>query len=86
MIVSDEKTVVKELDCGHNHVVTLGAPCQWSEDRGATHTLHTDEWNPTTGKHGGTRPARLLKTVLYVGVDETPGGNIKWEKWRVRKI
>lgn len=69
---------VKERSYGRTHCVYSGAPDQWARDRGATHTL-------AIGKRdiggGGTRPAKLLKTRLYVGVDETDDGDIKWEKW-----
>lgn len=78
---------VKEAECKLVHRVTSGAPCEWSRERGATHTLHTDsEWMHHKGAYGGTRPARLLKTRLYVGTDETPDGNIHWEKWIVRHV
>jgi hypothetical protein len=33
----------------------------------------------------GTRPARLLKTVLYVGTDEENDA-IVWEKWQIQTL
>jgi hypothetical protein len=57
------------------------APCTWSRDRGATHTLLVNDrpWM----KCFSTRPARLLKTRLYVGVDED-ADDIVWEKWDIK--
>ena len=49
---------------------------QWAKEQGATHCL-------ITGKHPhdcGKRPAKILKTVAYVMVDEGI-----WKKWSVRK-
>jgi len=67
--------VVRELSCGHYHEFEDRAPCEWSAERGATHTLFTID---------GPRPAKLLKTVAYIGVDETPHGFIVWDKWQIR--
>ena len=64
-----------EKECGLTHEFSNGAPCEWSAERGATHTLHTID---------GTRPARVLKTVAYIGVDEKPDNEIQWEKWDIR--
>jgi hypothetical protein len=50
-------------------------PSEWAQVQGATHTLCTID---------GERPARLLKTVAYVGVDEDEYGNCVWEKWQIR--
>lgn len=33
-----------------------------------------------------SRPVKLLKTVVYVGVDENPDGSYKWEKWGIRNL
>jgi hypothetical protein len=33
----------------------------------------------------GTRPAKLLKTILYVGVDEADD-QIVWEKWEIKTL
>ena len=46
----------------------------WAKSQGATHTLITID---------GDRPARLLKTVAYIGVDEDEFGNCVWEKWQL---
>jgi hypothetical protein len=72
-------TGVREQDHGNHFDVFAGAPCQWSADRGATHTLWLGE-----GMAEGSRPARLLKTVMWVGVDEDADGGLVWEKWAVR--
>jgi hypothetical protein len=58
----------------------------WAEARGATHTLYCGE-----GQGRGIRPAKLAKTVLWVGVDETPTADgtdsrIVWEKWDVKHL
>ena len=65
----------RERDCQKNHDVFLGAPCEWSELQGATHTLDCG-----IGHGRGTRPAIMKKTVLYVGIDEHDD-KIVWEKW-----
>ena len=46
----------------------------WAKSQGATHTLITID---------GDRPAKLLKTVAYIGVDEDAYGNCVWEKWQL---
>lgn len=65
----------RDVEFKNYHWFLIGAPGPWSEERGATHTLLCDD--------GTTRPLRLLKTRCYVGVDELPGGEIKWERWMV---
>lgn len=55
------------------------APCVWSRDRGATHSLRITH-DPHL--HGHTRPARLLKTCVYVGIDEVDN-DIVWERWAI---
>lgn len=75
---------VVELTHKHTHEVFSGAPDGWAEARGATHTLYCGE-----GHLRGTRPAKLGKTVLWVGVDETSTADgtdskIVWEKWDIR--
>lgn len=72
-------TIVREQDHRKDHVVLDGAPCEWSRERGATHTLDCG-----SGPGRGTRPAILKKTRLWVGVDELEGGIIKWETWTVK--
>jgi hypothetical protein len=59
------------------HEVWDGAPCDWSRVRGATHTLDCG-----IGPGRGTRPAKLLKSVIYVGIDEADD-MIVWEKWSI---
>ena len=58
----------------------------WAVARGATHTLYCGE-----GHGRGIRSARLLQTVLWVGVDETPTADgtdhrIVWEKWDIKHL
>ena len=55
------------------------APCVWSRDRGATHSLIVTR-DPDF--NGPTRPARLLKTCVYVGIDEVDN-DIVWERWAI---
>ena len=78
---------VREKEYGKTHDVYTGAPCDWSSEQGATHTLYCGE---TEGKYGipgkGTRPAILKKTVLYVGTDEDEYGKIVWEKWDIKTL
>jgi len=66
---------VKEQSYGKRHCVYDGPPSDWAKEREATHTLYCGD-----GPGEGTRPAKLLKTVLYVGVDEV-ADQIVWEKW-----
>lgn len=71
--------IVRESEFKRDHEVYEGAPCDWSAERGATHTLWTGN-----GPGRGTRPAILKKTRLHVGIDEAPDGKIVWEVWEVR--
>lgn len=57
------------------------APCVWSRDRGATHSLLITR-DPDI--NGYTRPARLLKTCVYVGIDEVDN-DIVWERWAIKR-
>ena len=78
-------TGVVEKRHGKTHEVFQGAPCEWSALYGATHTLYCGELEGLYRRpHTGTRPAKLLKTVLYVGIDEADGGGIVWEKWGIK--
>lgn len=52
------------------------APSQWCADRGATHTIYV-------GPFSETRPARILKSVAYVGIDEE-NDQLVWEKWEIK--
>ena len=77
---------VREKEYGKSHDVYEGAPDEWAAERGATHTLYCGEVEGPYGNHGrGTRPAKLLKTVMYVGVDEVDG-DIVWQKWAVKHL
>ena len=75
-LLSRNWNVVTEVDYKKDYTVFDGAPCDWSREHGATHTLFCGD-----GPGRGTRPAKLLKTVLYVGVGEDEDGNIVWDKW-----
>ena len=66
------------------HEVLEGAPDEWAATRGATHTLHMPHLKG--GPHGTTRPAKVGKTRVYIGVDEDDNGQIVWETWRGRWI
>ena len=76
--MSKSHTLVIEKEFKKYHTVADNAPCEWSKALGATHTLLID-WD------GSTRPARLLKTVMYVGVDEV-ANDIVWQKWQVKVV
>jgi len=79
-------TGVREKTYGKTHDIYTGAPCDWSAERGATHTLYCGETTEPFGCPGrGTRPAKLLKTVLYVGLDEENDA-IVWEKWQIQTL
>lgn len=79
-------TGVREKEHGKTHDVYTGAPCAWSAERGATHTLYCGEVSGPFARPGtGTRPAKLLKSVLYVGIDEVDD-QIVWEKWDIRTL
>ena len=66
-----------EVDAGHRHYCALGAPNEWSKERGATHSLETID---------GNRPAQVYKTFALIGVDESDLGNIVWERWQIRNL
>jgi len=72
--------VVKELEYKRLHDVYDGAPCEWSAERGATHTLWCGE-----GPGRGSRPVIMKKTVMMVGIDEADD-QIVWEKWNIKAI
>jgi hypothetical protein len=74
-------TRVKEREFRRWHDVFDGAPCEWSASHGATHTLYTGE-----GIGRGTRPARLMKTRLHVGIDEAESGGISWQVWYIGSV
>jgi hypothetical protein len=70
-------SVVTEKEFGKDHTVYDGAPCEWSAALGASHTLYCGD---LPGQ--GTRPAKLLKTVMYVADPERGNNeNIVWNKW-----
>ncbi len=49
-------TGVREKQYGKQHDVFDGAPCEWSRERGATHTLWCGD-----GPGRGTRPAGITR-------------------------
>ncbi len=61
----------------NSHFLSEGAPCDWSREHGATHTLHIDA-------DDSTRPARIAKSRIYVGLDENEVGGVAWETWTGR--
>jgi len=67
----------RDAEFGNYHWFLRGAPDEWAEAGGATHTLVLDGGN-------GERPLILKKTVAYVGVDEDERGVIVWEKWDLK--
>lgn len=69
-----------EAEYGLQHDIFDGAPSEWAAERGATHTLDCGR-----GPGRGTRPAKLMKTRLHVGVDESPEGDIVWQVWTGRQ-
>lgn len=78
-------TVVRLREKGRRflrHEFWDAAPCVWSRDRGATHSLIITR-DPDINGH--TRPARLLKTCAYVGIDEVDN-DIVWERWETLRI
>lgn len=74
---NDMKIFIFKAKNGIYHDVYECPPDKWAEEHGATHTLYI---GPKDFAGGGTRPAKLLKTVLYIGVDEDENSGIKWEK------
>jgi len=74
-------TLVREKQFGVEHTVVDGALDETHAAMGATHTLWLGE-----GPGKGVRPARLLKTVLYVATDEADDGAPVWEKWQIRHL
>ena len=83
MNIKPPYTRVREKQYGKDHYIEHRPPCDWSRERGATHTLHC-ECEKRIGR-AGTRPAKLLKTILYVGLDEECD-QIIWTKWHIRQI
>ncbi len=52
---------------------------QWAIDQGATHVVYVCD------VFCNTRAACVLKTVVYIGVDEDENGNMVWEKWPIKQ-
>jgi hypothetical protein len=76
-------TRVREREYKLDHYISHNPPCEWSKAQGATHSLNC-EVEQRMG-WAGTRPAKLLKTILWVGLDEE-NGQIIWTKWHIRQI
>lgn len=72
--------IFREKEFKRDHEVFNMPPCEWSSNKGATHTLFI---GPRDFHGCGTRPSKLLKTVLYVMDDEDEN---KWSKWEGRII
>ncbi len=53
--------------------------CQWLKDQGCTHEIAVGG----APHHYHYRGAKLLKTVVYVLVDENENGAV-WEKWNIK--
>jgi hypothetical protein len=71
----EKSFLVKEKQFGKYHEVYCVDHSDWAKERGATHTLYCGE-----GHGRGIRPAIVLKTCMYVGVDEE-NDQIVWERW-----
>jgi len=71
----------KEREHGKSFEFDDKPPCDWSKGQGATHTVYVNDFIGAN-----TRPAKVLKTVAYVGIDMTDEGGILWEKWQVRRL
>lgn len=67
----------REKEYGRSFGYSDTPPNEWAAERGATHNVHVADPNCPD------RPARVLKTVAYIGVDENADGNIVWEKWHI---
>lgn len=61
---------------GASFPILLGAPTEWAQKWGATHSLLSE--------NGGVRGCILTKTRLRVMVDENPGGGAVWETWELK--
>jgi hypothetical protein len=79
---TDLLTSVRDTTTHLYHDVLTGPPCEWSAAQGATHTLVVESAVPHI--IGDSRPAKMLKTVLYVGADEDEEGRIVWERWNIQ--
>ena len=76
--------IVTNLETNVKFEVFLTPEDGWSQARGADATLFVG-----FGYGKGTRPAKLTKTTLWVGMDEAPTADgtdsiIVWEKWNIR--
>jgi hypothetical protein len=72
-----------EKDTGNHFCYWDGAPDEWAGQRGATHTVRLTYRD--LPHQSPLRGAKILKTVLYLAVDESPEGDIVWEKWDIRR-
>jgi hypothetical protein len=68
-----------ELKGGKGFDVCTGAPCQWSLEAGATHTLLLRNCRGIGGDLG-ERGVRVSKSRIYVIVDEDAGDPV-WSTW-----
>jgi hypothetical protein len=60
--------------------ICTGAPCQWSCDNGATHTLLLPNCKGVCGD-SGMRGVRVARSRIYVITDEDSAGNAEWSTW-----
>ncbi len=60
--------------------ICAGAPCQWSLDNGATHTLLLPNCHGICGD-SGERGVRVAKSRIYVITDEDEFGKPVWSTW-----
>lgn len=69
-----------KLKEGRGFDVCTGAPCQWSLEAGATHTLLLPNCHGIGGD-SGERGVRVAKSRIYVAVDEDASGKPVWSTW-----
>ena len=62
------------------HEICSGAPCEWSKDNGATHTVLLRNAKGIAGD-SGLRGVKIAKSRIYVLTDEDAAGNGVWSTW-----
>lgn len=65
------------------HEICSGAPCDWSADQGATHTVLLRNVKGIAGD-SGMRGVKIAKSRIYVITDEDESGNAVWSTWTGR--
>ncbi len=71
------------LSGGRGFDICTGAPCEWSLENGATHTLLLPNCYEISGD-SGQRGVRVAKSRIYVIVDEDEFGKPVWSTWTGR--